>query len=130
MKTEKTEKPLSGSTLVKAITASLEEAIARNIVVINLKKLPSAADWFIICESDNDAHIRACANRVLVDLGEKHTKPWQKEGLEEGRWVLLDYSDVVVHIMLDELREYYNLEELWSEGSIKEIESSFVSTEA
>lgn len=116
---------MSGSALVNEIVASLEAAIARKIVVINLKELPGATDWFIICESDNDAHVRACANRVIGDLQDKHTRPWQKEGLEEGRWVLLDYSDVVVHVMIDELREYYNLEELWSEGDIKKIEASF-----
>jgi len=119
------EKPLSGNELVKAIVASLEGAIARKIVVIDLKKLPGTTDWFIICESDNDAHVRACAHRVLGDLQEQHTRPWQKEGLEDGRWVLLDFSDVVVHIMLDELRAYYNLEELWAEGAIEKIEASY-----
>jgi ribosome-associated protein len=119
-------KPLGGNDLVKAVVASLNEAKAEKIVVINLKKLPGATDWFIICESNNDAHVRACAHTVLEDLTEKHTRPWQREGLEEGRWILLDYSDVVVHIMLTELRLFYNLEELWSEGVIKKIEKTLV----
>jgi ribosome-associated protein len=125
---KKIEKPLAGNDLVKAIIASLNAVKAEKIVVINLKKLPGATDWFIIGESDNDAHIRACAHQVMEDLAKKHTHPWQREGLEEGRWILLDYSDVIVHIMLSELRDYYNLEELWSEGTVKKIEESWFAT--
>lgn len=121
---KKTDKPLAGNELIKTVIAALKEMKAENIVTINLKKLPGATDWFVICDSDNDAHIRACANHVLEKVKEKKTRPWQYEGLEEGRWVLLDYSDVVIHIMLRDLRTYYNLEELWAEGTIKAIEST------
>lgn len=126
--TKEPNKPLSGESLVDAIVTSLEDALGQKIVIIDLKNLSGAADWFIICESDNDAHIRACANRVLKDLAETHTRPWQKEGVDDGRWVLLDFSDVVVHIMLDEVREYYTLEELWSQGKTRKIEASFQKT--
>lgn len=125
MNTKSEKKTLAGQYLVKAIQKSLIESKAEKVTIINLKKLPGATDYFIIAESDNDAHVRACANAVIDDLAEKNTKPWQREGLEEGRWVLLDYSDVVVHVMLADLRSYYNLEEIWSDGVVKQVEETW-----
>lgn len=115
--------PLAGKPLVKAIIEALQNALALNIVTIDIRNLPGATDWFIICEGDNTVHNRACADRVIDQLRERYTtRPWQQEGLDEGRWVLLDYSDVVVHIMLDELREFYDLEALWSSGTLTKVE--------
>lgn len=106
-------KALSGKKLVDMILCALKEAIAEEITTIDLSVHQGAADWFIVCQADNTVHARAIADRVLDDLSERGTKPWQREGMEEGRWILLDFSDVIVHIMLPELRDYYRLEELW-----------------
>jgi ribosome-associated protein len=114
--TKSSTKPLRGKALVAKINNALQDALAEEITVIDLQKLPGAADWFVICQCDTTVHGRACADRVLDDLAENGTRPWQREGLEDGRWILLDYSDVVVHIMLPELRGYYRLEELWEPG--------------
>lgn len=122
MKKPRPEKPLGSEELVTAIVSSLRDALAQKIVTIDLHDLHGATDWFILCQGDNTVHNRACADRVIHNLKKLHTRPWQREGLDEGRWILLDYSDVVVHIMLDELREFYNLEGLWSEGVVREIE--------
>ena len=120
----KTEYPLSDTSLVSEIIYSLHEVLAENIVTIDLRNLPGATDWFIVCQGDNPVHNRACAERIIEHLKKNHsTHLWQHEGLDEGRWILLDYSDVVVHIMLPELRSYYYLEELWSEGKVTKIES-------
>ena len=73
-----------------------------------------AADWFIICQADNTSHTSAIADGVIKALKEKHTSPWHQEGLEDGRWALIDYTDVIVHVMLPELREFYDLESLWT----------------
>jgi ribosome-associated protein len=111
--------PLCGEKLVNAILKSLEDALAEEITVIDLRKQIGASDWFIVCQGDNNVHTRACADRIYDDLAAMGTKPWQREGIEEGRWILLDYSDVVVHIMLQEVREFYQLEKLWSTGDKK-----------
>lgn len=117
---------LSGKSLVDAIVISLQSSLALDIVIIQLNENHNTGkfDWCIICESDNDAHIRACAYNIISDLSDQNIKPWQKEGLDEGRWVLLDFSDVVVHIMLDELRSYYQLEKLFPQNIITQINST------
>lgn len=113
---KKSAQSLSGKKLVDAIVSALEESLGEKIVVIDFQGLPGSADWFIICQSDNTVHNSSLGNNVIEKLKDLNTRPWQKEGFEEGRWVLLDYSDVVVHIMLTELRSFYNLEKLWKEG--------------
>ena len=119
--------PLAGEPLVNAIIEALKDALAQNIVTIDIRNLPGATDWFVICDGDNTVHNRACADRVVDTLREEYTtRPWQQEGSGEGRWILLDYSDVVVHVMLDELRDFYDLEALWSGGIVTRIESDQV----
>ena len=106
--------PLGGRELVDAVVRSLEEKLAERIVVIDLRGVSGAADWFIVCQGDNTSHTSAIADGVVGTLKEKYkTSPWHHEGLEEGRWALIDYTDVVVHVMLPEIRKYYDLESLW-----------------
>lgn len=109
-----TSPALGGSELVDVIVEALKEALAEEITTIDLREKQVASDWFIVCHGDNTVHTRACADRVLDHCTARNTTPWQHEGLEDGRWVLLDFSDVVVHIMLPEVREYYRLERLWN----------------
>jgi ribosome-associated protein len=112
--TVKKQPPLAGEKLVDAIVQSLEEKLAERITVIDLRKVSAAAEWFIVCQGDNTAHTSAIADGVIDILKDKHsTRPWHHEGLEEGRWALIDYTDVVVHVMLPEVRKFYNLESLW-----------------
>ncbi|MCL2219982.1 MAG: ribosome silencing factor [Chitinispirillia bacterium] len=116
----KKEKPLAGKELVDAIVAALEEKLAERVVIINLKEVSSIADWFIICQGDNTSHTSAIASGVIGTLKDKHkTAPWHNEGVEDGRWALIDYTDVVVHVMLPDVRQMYDLESLW----IKKTES-------
>ncbi len=118
-----TPKSLAGENLVKAAVSSLQEIKAERITTIDLTAVDGPTDWFIICEGDNTSHTRAIAENLTADLKQQHTRPWHQEGVEDGRWVLTDYTDVVVHIMLPELREYYNLESLWKEGITTEYTS-------
>jgi ribosome-associated protein len=117
-KTKSTPKrniPLAGKELVDAAVKALEEKLAEKIAVIDLKGFSGAADWFIVCEGDNTSHTTAIADGVIGILKEEHgTRPWHYEGLEEGRWALIDYTDVVVHVMLTDVRKFYDLESLWA----------------
>ena len=111
---KKLEKPLAGRELVDAAVKALEDKLAERIVVIDLREISSTADWFIVCQGDNTSHTSAIASGVIGTLKDKHhTAPWHHEGVEDGRWALIDYTDVVVHVMLPDVRKYYDLESLW-----------------
>ena len=113
-KADKVRGVLAGKELVDAIVSVLEEKLAERISVIDLRKVSAAADWFIVCSGDNTSHTTAVANEVIGALKARHgTAPWHYEGIEDGRWALVDYTDVVVHVMLEDVRKHYDLESLW-----------------
>jgi len=115
-KADKTRGVLAGKELVDAIVSVLEEKLAERISVIDLRKVSAAADWFIVCSGDNTSHTAAVANEVIGALKARHgTAPWHYEGIEDGRWALVDYTDVVVHVMLEDVRKHYDLESLWGQ---------------
>jgi ribosome-associated protein len=88
---------------------------AENISVLDMTGYQGIAEWFVICQGDNPAHNRAIAGAILDGMKKEGVSAWHMEGHLEGRWIVLDYSDVLVHVMLPELREYYALEKLWSQ---------------
>jgi len=112
----KTSRSLAGKKLVDLVVSSAQEKLAEKIVIIDHRKSASTADYFVICESSTGVQNGAIADSIVDACSEKGTRPWHQEGNDEGRWILLDFSDVVVHIMLPELRQFYDLEKLWSTG--------------
>ncbi len=92
----------------KAVEA-LEDKKATNIVVLDVTTKCSFTDCIILATGMSDRQISAMAEYVMETLG----KPFGVEGLDRGRWVLLDYVDVVIHILQDELRQYYDIEGMW-----------------
>ena len=109
------KKILTGKDIISIAIKSVQSKKAENIVVLNPGSKSEIADWFLICEGVNEIQNRAIANAVMHDLKEKDNVPWYKEGLEEGRWILLDYIDVIINIILPDLRAYYELEALWKD---------------
>ena len=95
--------------LWKIITTTLDESKGRDILALDIRGLTSITDVVVICTGTSDRQIRAMAENLMEAAG----KPFGKEGLEEGRWVLLDYTDVIVHIFQDDLRRYYDIEGMW-----------------
>jgi ribosome-associated protein len=85
-------------------------------VVLEVTKVCSFADYFIVCSGNSRRHVLALAQHVEENLNRAGVKPFGIEGLQEGQWVLMDYNTMVIHIFLQELREFYNLEDLWSEA--------------
>ena len=110
---EKKAKPLAGRRLVDAIVSVAQDKLAEQIVVIDLREMATTADFFIIGESASTVHNRAIAQAIIDHCEEKGTIAWHNEGLNEGRWILIDYADVVVHILLSDLRAFYLIETLW-----------------
>lgn len=98
-----------------AITA-LDSKKAENIQLIGIKDLTIIADYFIIANGTSTTQTKALADEVEFKLSEKGLKPTRTEGYSGANWVILDYSDIVIHIFYKETREYYSLERLWSDG--------------
>jgi ribosome-associated protein len=110
------------SKIFKAIIRAIQDKKGENIISLDLRKIPEAvADFFIICEAGNQPQIRAIADSVeetVKDLcGES---PYRHEGKQTLQWVLIDYVNIVVHIMIPETRKFYKLEEMWSDASGEE----------
>nr|MDA3954201.1 ribosome silencing factor [Bacteroidales bacterium] len=94
----------------------------QNIVSLDLTEIEnSVCKYFVICHGDSNTQVSALADSVIktvrVETGEK---VWHKEGLNNATWVLLDYSDVVIHIFQKEYRDFYKLEELWADAKLTE----------
>lgn len=99
----------------RAVEACLERN-ARNGVVLDLRSISNATDYFVIVTGDSDTHVRAIAEHVLESLGEEGMRPAGVEGLSAGRWVLIDYIDAVIHVFHPTAREFYSLERLWGDA--------------
>jgi ribosome-associated protein len=93
---------------------------AANVVIMDLRKLTTMTDFFVICSADSETQIKAIADAVIEGTEEKGVLPWHKES-GSPNWVLLDYSDVVLHIFHRHARSYYNLEKLWGDAKMKYV---------
>ncbi|MBP1749438.1 MAG: iojap-like protein [Deltaproteobacteria bacterium] len=89
---------------------------ALDILVMNLEGLTDIADYFVIVSGTGERHVRTIADGVREGMKEKEVRPAATEGYDEGRWVILDFQSVIVHIFLASLRELYDLESLWIEA--------------
>lgn len=112
------------SKIIKTIIAAIQEKKGENVISLDLRKINEAvADFFIICEAGSQPQVRAIAENVedrvkeICDEG-----PYHHEGYQKLQWVLIDYVNVVVHVMLPETRKFYKLEEMWSDASGEEHE--------
>jgi len=90
---------------------------AKDVVMLDLGKLTDATDYFVIASGSSDTHVRAIAEHVRDELRREGVRVHHVEGLAKGRWVLLDYVDFVVHVFHPVLREYYQIERLWSDAT-------------
>jgi ribosome-associated protein len=95
---------------------ALEAHKASAILALDLRNLTDATDFFLIASGSSNTHVRALGERVLDALAAKGRKPHHVEGLSQGRWVLLDFIDFVVHVFHPTLRDFYRLEHLWNEA--------------
>ena len=96
---------------------------ARNIHLIRIDEVSSIADWILITEGLSDVQVRSIINSVENRLQEKAgLLPLRKEGINEGKWALLDYGDLIVNVLQPDQRTFYNLEAFWSNGQSKTYE--------
>jgi ribosome-associated protein len=94
------------------LKAALEKK-AENPILLELKGIGSFTDYFLLCSGKSDRQVQAIAQAIEEELKRKEIRPLGQEGVREGKWILMDYEDVVVHIFLDPVRQFYDLEGLW-----------------
>lgn len=106
------------SKIFKAIIGAIHEKKGEHIISLDLRKIPEAvADFFIICQANSNTQLKAIADFVEYDVKEKcGESAYKHEGRQAQQWILIDYVNVVVHIMLPEPRKFYQLEEMWSDA--------------
>ncbi len=91
---------------------------AENIVVLDVRKLSSVTDYFVICTGTSEPHVRSIVREISDELREKHDeRAGVSDGVEKSTWVVLDYFDVIVHVMRGDMRAQYNLEALWGDAA-------------
>ncbi|MEX2116001.1 MAG: ribosome silencing factor [Bacteroidota bacterium] len=110
--------------LAKHIASHAIGRKARNVVLMDLRKLSGATDFFVICTGDSDTQVKAIADGIQDGMSERGQSVWHSEGFQARQWILLDYVDVVVHVFHKEIRHFYNLERLWSDAKIHPVEDT------
>ncbi|MBS1598183.1 MAG: ribosome silencing factor [Bacteroidetes bacterium] len=117
-KPKRTSRLTKNSKIFKTIIQSIQEKKGENIVSLDLKKIHEAvADFFIICEATSHTQIKAIADYIETEVKKKCEElPYKHEGKHALQWVLIDYVNVVVHVMLPENRRFYKLEDMWSDA--------------
>lgn len=96
------------------VISTLEETKARDVTILDVRKMTTVTDYMVIASGTSNRHVRALAEAVGEASRENGHRPNGVEGANSGEWVLLDLQDVLVHVMLPRVREFYNLEKLWS----------------
>ena len=109
--------------MVQAAAATALSRRARNAVILDLRQLPSFTNFFVICSGVSDTQVEGISEGLWRNELEDNwnERPWHREGGRDADWILLDYVDFVVHIFLEEKREYYNLERLWADAPQIEV---------
>jgi ribosome-associated protein len=120
-KKKKISRLTKNSKIIKTIINAIREKKGEKIVSLDLRKVNEAvADFFIICEADNQPQIKAIAEFTEQEVKKKCKElPYHHEGYQNRSWVLLDYVNVVVHVMLGDTRKFYQLEDMWSDAMVE-----------
>lgn len=101
---------------------------ARDVVMLDLNGVSDMTDYFVIASGTSDTHVRSTAQHVMEELRKEGQRVEHVEGLEQGRWVLLDYVDFVVHVFHPTLRQFYQLERLWGDAEVTQVDLTGAAT--
>ncbi len=109
--------------LVNDVVAACQEKKAKNIVIVDMTDLPGAiCQYFVICDGNTPIQVSAISDEITVSIKKKtKERPITVDGLNEARWVGIDYGTVIVHVFIPELREFYNIEHLWADAKLEQI---------
>lgn len=107
--------------IMQNIVKLMDAKKASDIKVLDISALTTMADYFVICSGNSGIHMRAVADEIDEKLSELNINPRGREGVNNDFWILLDYSDVIVHIFNKESRDFYSIENLWADASEVDI---------
>jgi len=111
---------LSVKQMLELVQHQLAENKAENVQTIDIQGRSSVADYIVIASGNSGRHLKAMAEHLVLQLKHRGQPPLGVEGEREGEWVLVDAGDVIVHLMLPKVREFYNLEKLWDVPRLRE----------
>ncbi len=92
------------------------------VLIMDIRKLTDVTDYFVLVSGESELHVKAICDFVEEELEKEGVRPWHKEGYQHLNWVLLDYIDVVFHVFLPHVRDFYALEKLWADADITRLE--------
>jgi ribosome-associated protein len=110
--------------LVQRAARACADNRADRVMILDLRGVSDMTDYFVIASGTSDTHVRALGNHVVDDLAAVGQRPEHEEGLEKGRWVLLDYVDFVDHVFHPSLREFYQIERLWGDAAVVPVRAA------
>ncbi|HAD96110.1 MAG TPA: ribosome silencing factor [Cryomorphaceae bacterium] len=115
------------SPLVDSIVEGMEEVKGQNITVFNLSEIEnSVCDFFVVCDGTSNTQVNALSDSIEKTVRESlGDKPWHVEGRDNSEWVLLDYVNVVAHVFQKSVREFYDLDSLWSDAEVTVLENKY-----
>ncbi len=122
-----TNKIVNSDLLITEIIKGIEEVKGENISIIDLRDIENTVcDYFVLCDGTSNTQVSAIAASIQKTVSKSiKDKPWHVEGEANAEWILLDYVNLAVHVFQKHVREFYNLEELWGDGKITNIESAY-----
>lgn len=109
--------------ITKTIYDAIDDKLGKDISIINIGKVSSLCDYFVIATASSQRQVKAIADNVEDELTKIDIEPRGKEGYDTQTWVLLDYGDIMVHIFNEENRDFYNLEKLWKDAPYVDVDS-------
>ncbi|MCK9290022.1 MAG: ribosome silencing factor [Bacteroidales bacterium] len=111
--------------VLEVIVQTMQDRKGSNIVSLNLKTIHTAVtDYFVICHAASKTQVGAIADHILEKVSKQTgVKPYNKEGFENAEWILIDYIDVVVHVFLENTRDFYKIEKLWADAQLTAYEA-------
>ena len=115
---KKTNNPLGSPLHVRRISELMLEKKALDVTIIDVRKITTLTDFFVLCTSESQPQSRAITDHIHQEMKKEKMKAWHIEGYQQLDWVLLDFVNIVAHVFSKDAREYYEFERLWADGKI------------
>lgn len=116
--------------LAKKISKLMIDKKGEDVKIMNISELTTMTDYFVVCSASSDTQVKAIADHISRETKKIDERPWHSEGYTNMNWILLDFVDVVAHIFITDVRKFYNLEGLWADAEVTDVEDKPVTRKA